>query len=494
MAENAKHFLSKSTYVKGLQCHKALFLYRKSPELRDETSPAQQAIFSTGTNVGILARDLFPGGKDASSENGIPGQKSIKRTRQLIDAGEKVIYEAAFQYDGVLVAVDILVRYGKKWKFYEVKSSTSVEDVHLNDAALQLHVLSNSGVSVTDAFIVHINNQYVRKGDLNITSLFTVESVFLNAETKQEEVKEQIEVFRELLNKRTAPKIDIGEHCSDPYDCDFKGHCWKHIPENSVFDISWLKGEKKFALYNKGIVRIRDIPKDYRLSANQKIQVAGVLENKKHIDKNKIKEFLKGLKGRLHFLDFETFNPAVPLFDNSMPYQKITFQYSLHTQDGKKGDHRHCEFLAGTGADPRKPFIERLLADIDESGDILVYNQAFEISCLKDLAEAFPKYAKAIKGLIARIKDLMVPFQSKHYYVPEMCGKHSIKFVLPALVPGMSYDDLEIQNGGMASSTFEQLANETDPAKIAKTRKDLLEYCKIDTLAMVEILKVLRKV
>lgn len=494
MAEIAKHFLSKSTYVRGLQCNKSLFLYKKSPELRDETDPAQQAIFSAGTDVGILARDLFPGGKDASSKNGIPGQESIKLTQQLIDAGTKVIYEAAFQYDGVLAAVDILVRHGKKWKFYEVKSSTEVKDVHLDDASLQLHVLSNSGLPVTDAFIVHINNQYVRKGDLNIKSLFAIQSVFSSAQSKQEEVEGKIEVFRELLNKRTEPKMDIGPHCSDPYPCDFQGHCWKHIPENSVFDISRLGNDKKFALYNDGIVHMQDIPEDYRLSVSQKIQVEGVLENKKRIDEKDIDGFLKKLKGPLHFLDFETFNPAVPLYDNSRPYQKITFQYSLHIQDRKKGAPRHCEFLAETGSDPRKPFIEKLLADTQGAGDVLVYNQAFEIGCLNDLARTFPKYAKAIKGLIARIKDLMVPFQSKHYYVPEMRGSYSIKAVLPALVPSMSYENLAIKDGGMASSTFEQLPNETAPAKIAKTRKALLDYCKMDTLAMVEVLAVLRKV
>ena len=477
-----------------MQCHKSLFLYKKSPELRDDIDLAQKAIFSTGTDVGIRAQKLFPGGKDASIKDEIPGWKSINRTRKLIEAGEKVIYEAAFQCNGVLVAVDILVRHGKKWKFYEVKSSTEVKDVHLNDVALQLHVLSNSGLSVTDAFVVHLNNQYVRKGDLDIKSLFAIQSVFSEAQSKQEEVEEQIEVFRDLLGKKTEPKMDIGPHCSDPYDCDFQGHCWKHIPKNSVFDISRLGSDKKFALYNDGIVRIKDIPEDYPLSASQKIQVEGVLKNRVRIDEQNIKDFLKDLKGPLHFLDFETFNPAVPLYENSRPYQKICFQYSLHVQEVNRGDHHHHEFLAETGSDPRKAFIEKLLADTQEMGDIMVYNKAFEVGCLNDLAATFPKYAKAIKALIARIKDLMTPFQNKHYYAPKMRGSYSIKAVLPALVPSLSYKKLAITDGGMASAIYEQLPKVTGPKTVAQTRKDLLDYCKMDTLAMVEVLEVLKKV
>lgn len=494
MAETAKHFLSKSTYVKGLQCHKALYLYKKSPELRDEVDLAQQAIFFAGTDVGLLARELFPGGKDASSKSRIPGWESIKNTQQLIDDGEKVIYEAAFQHKGVLVAVDILVRFGKTWKFYEVKSSTQVKDVHLDDSALQLHVLLNSGLTVKDASIVHINNQYVRKGDLNIKKLFTIRSVFLNAKNKQAEVKKQIKIFSELLNKRAAPKIDIGPHCSAPYPCDFQGYCWEHVPKNSVFDISRLGSDKQFALYNEGIAHIKDIPDDYRLSASQRLQVEGVTKNKKTIDPKGIAKFLKGLNGPLHFLDFETFKTAIPLYDNSRPYQNITFQYSLHVEDEKNGAHNHKEFLAETGSDPRKPFIEKLLDDIGKSGSIVVYNQAFEIDCLKNLARTFPQYAKKIKSLITRIRDLMIPFQSKHYYVPKMRGSFSLKVVLPALVPSLSYKKLEIQDGGTASTIYEQLANETSPKIIAKTRKDLLAYCKMDTLAMVEILAVLKKV
>ena len=182
------------------------------------------------------------------------------------------------------------------------------------------------------------------------------------------------------------------------------------------------------------------------------------------------------------------------MFDESRQYQQITFQYSLHILKENNGDLIHKEFLAETKGDPRITFIERLIADIGDSGDIVVYNKSFEITRLKEIARDFPRYKGSIDGIISRVVDLMEPFSKKWYYTPKMKGSYSIKLVLPALVPGFSYEDLEIHKGDMASIAFEQLYSETDDSIITKIRTDLLEYCKMDTLAMVEIFKVLQKV
>ncbi len=293
--------------------------------------------------------------------------------------------------------------------------------------------------------------------------------------------------FKVVLKSKTIPEINIGPQCNDPYDCAFLGYCWKDIPEYSVFNIARLNTNKKFELFNSGIIKIEDVPGDYKLNANQRLQVDSEINKTSFMDKKGLKNFLDSLTYPLYFMDFETFMPAVPLYDDSRPYQQIPFQYSLHYQEDYKSELKHYEFLADAKGDPRIPFIEKLLKDTENEGDILVYNQAFEMSRLKEIARDFPQYANDIEERLSRIKDLMLPFQKKYYYTPEMKGSYSIKKVLPALVPELSYEGLEIAEGGAAMNAFESLIYETDEKVIQKTRKDLLEYCKMDTLAMVEI-------
>jgi hypothetical protein len=200
---------------------------------------------------------------------------------------------------------------------------------------------------------------------------------------------------------------------------------------------------------------------------------------------------LTGLNYPIYFLDFETFQTAVPLYNNTRPYQQIPFQYSLHYKEYQTAEPKHYEFLADTDGDPRIPFVKKLLSDINSRGDIVVYNKAFEISRLNELSRDFPRYSEVINSLVVRIKDLMYPFQKKFYYKPEMKGSHSIKNVLPALIPSLTYNNLNIAEGSMASLAFEQLLYEDDFIRVSEIRRDLLEYCKLDTLAMVKILELL---
>ena len=379
-------------------------------------------------------------------------------------------------------------------KSYEVKSSTEVKDINIYDAAFQYYVLSSLGMEISDVSIIHINNQYVRMGDIDIHQLFTIQSVMEQVLQNQATVRNLLSSELAVLQQPEAPSIDIGPHCTDPYDCDFMGHCWKDVPEYSVFNISRLRSEKKFDLYNNGILQTTDIPDDFPLNTNQLLQVHADKTGETIIDKPGIRNFLDSLKYPLYFLDFETFNPAVPLYDYSKPYQQIVFQYSLHFLNEQGGQLEHKEFLAQPTGDPRIPMIEQLITEIGTEGDIIVYNKGFETGRLSEIARDFPKYEIAIQNMLKRIVDLMTPFQQKLYYTPEMKGSYSIKQVLPALVPGFSYKDLEINNGGDASLAFVILMKENDQDIINKTRKNLLEYCKMDTMAMVEILKAFQKV
>jgi hypothetical protein len=457
----------------------------------DQLSDMQKAIFKRGTDVGKLAQQLFPKGIDASPKSQFEYAKAVLFTKKLIEEKQKVIYEASFNYSDVLAVADILANDKSGLKVYEVKSSTSISETYIRDAALQYWVISNCGYKIKDFSITYINNQYVRKGTLDLNELFITESVLKLILSLQKWVEANVNRFKKVLSKKVIPKIDIGEHCYDPYTCGFYEYCRKHIPENSIFDLSGIHLNKKYDLYRNGIIKLEDIPGDAKLSKNAKLQLDVYKSKKDLIDKKAIKEFLSDLNYPLYFMDFETFQPAVPIFDNSKPYMQIPFQYSLHYKKNKKGFVEHYEFLAETGNDPRIKFIENLLRDTKNEGDILTYNKSFEILRLKEIAEAFPRYKKEIEERINRVKDLMLPFQKKYYYTYKMRGSYSIKYVLPALIPELSYKELEINEGGLASIAFESLYYETDLMKIADTRTNLLEYCKLDTFAMVKLLETL---
>ena len=484
------HLLSKSTYMRGLKCHKSLYLNKYHNELKDELSARQEAIFAQGTDVGLLAQQLFPGGVDVSPESYFDFSRSLADTKEAMAKGETVIYEAAFLFDEVLCAIDILVKDEEGWKAYEVKSSTSVSETYIEDTALQYYVITHAGVPLVDMSVIHINNQYVKKGALDIRQLFTSVSVLDEVKPIQANIPMIITDMKNTLRQDNIPSIDIGLQCTHPYDCDFMGYCWKHIPAYSVFDISGLLQTKKFELYDMGVVTLEQIPKDYALNDNQWMQVHCELEQKSHIDKAKIRAFLNNLNYPLYFLDFETMATAVPVFDNTRPYQQFVFQYSLHVQEKLGGELKHYEYLAqADGTDPRTGFIDQIIKDCGTSGDVVVYNAGFEKGKLNDLTEVFPQHEKQVRAIIDRIVDLMTPFRKRWYYLPEMRGSYSIKKVLPALVPELSYSDLEISEGGTASNAFTEMVMGTFDGDIQKTRKDLLEYCKLDTYAMVRILE-----
>lgn len=488
------HTISKSSFIRGLQCPKSLYLKRHHPELEDEISESQQAIFDKGTNVGIVAQQLFHGGVDLGEYIPSDFDKVFTETAKLINDGQDVIYEAGFIWNNSICFVDILVRKDEKWYAFEVKGSTSVSDVYLWDTAFQYYVIKSSGLNLEDISVIHLNNQYIRRGEIDVHELFTTVSALEEIQPLQDSVITQINKMKQVLDSDSIPQIDIGKHCNNPYTCSFYGHCWKNVPDYSIFNVSRLSSEKKFNLYRQGILDIKDIPDHYPLSDSQQLQVQSEKNGDEIIDVIQIRNFLQNFQYPLYFLDFETFQPPIPRYDESRPYQQIPFQYSLHILTDISGELNHKEFLADTGGDPRVSFIEKLIANVGDTGDVVVYNRSFEITRLKEIVRDFPVYKEPIESIIGRIVDLMVPFSLKYYYTPEMKGSYSIKSVLPALAPEFTYENLEINNGGMASLAFERLYSETNESVITKIRKDLLEYCKLDTLAMVEILKVLQKV
>jgi len=487
--------LSKSSFIRGLQCDKSLYLYKHHYKLKDPTPSSLQAVFDQGTSIGLLAQELFPYGVDASPENHIKMVESVGKTLDFISQGQTIIYEATFLYDDVLAALDILVNDEDGWKAYEVKSSTKVSDTYVKDAAIQYYTIKNSGLDLKDISIVYINNQYVKNGEIDINELFMIESVYDQVLDFLPRIPNEVRRLKDVIESPDIPPVDIGPHCSDPYDCDFKGTCWKHIPEYSVFDISRLNKDKKFDLYKQGIISLNQIDLGQTdLNPNQVLQVQSELSGSVHIDLNEIRNFTNGLNYPLYFLDFETIGPAIPIYNGSRPYEQLVFQYSLHIRETPTSEIEHREYLADPTEDPRVGFIEQLIQDCDSKGDILVYNIGFERGKINGLIEAFPQYILELSGIVDRLKDLMTPFQQKWYYTPEMKGSYSIKSVLPALIPELSYNDLEIKDGGTASNTFLSIVNGTFQGDLQVARKQLLEYCKLDTYAMVKILEKLTQI
>ena len=487
--------LSKSTFIRGLQCEKSLYLYKHHYKLKDPTPASLQAVFDQGTNIGLLAQELFPNGVDASPESYFKMHESIGKTLDFINRGETIIYEATFQFNDVLAALDILVKDDEGWKAYEVKSSTKVSNTFIKDAAIQYYTIKNSGIDLKDISIVYINNQYTKDGELDIHQLFTIESVYDQVLEFLPRIPNEVRRLKNVIESPEVPQIDIGSHCSDPYDCDFKGTCWKNIPDYSVFDIANLRTKKKFDLYNQGVITLDQIDLiEKSLNPNQVLQVQSEINGTSHIDIEEIRNFTNGLNYPLYYLDFETIGPAVPKYNGSRPYQQLVFQYSLHIKKTPTSELEHREYLADPLQDPRIGFIEQLIQDCGSKGDVLVYNIGFERGKLNDLIEVFPKYSNELRGIVNRLKDLMIPFQQKWYYTPEMRGSYSIKAVLPALLPKLSYNDLDIKEGGTASNTFLSMVNGSFEGDVEEIRNQLLEYCKLDTYAMVKILDKLKEI
>ena len=506
--------LSKSRYTTFCQCPKALWLRVYKPELQN-VDEALQARFDTGNEVGDLAMGLFGDYVEVTvrrSDGGLDLTKMIERTKDEMARGTNNICEASFAKDGNYCAVDILRRNGDGWDIYEVKSSTSSVGDEVNnpdkfvkyavDIAYQRWLLEQCGVKVTGTYLVTLNRDYVRHGNLDIHQLFNILDLKNLVNNEYLKVPARVKLAQQVLQQQQEPPRPIGDHCSTPYGCAFWDYCahQQGLPSDNrptVFDLYRLRGSKKMEFFNAGKITFEDISNE-PLSDIQRMQVDCTLNGTERIDKAGIKGFLNGLSYPLYFLDFETMQPPVPLFDNSKPYQQITFQYSLHYIEHEGGELKHTAFLApGDGTDPRRALAEALCRDIPKNACTMAYNDPFEKGRIRELAALYPDLSAHLMNIHDHIQDLLVPFKRGCYYVPAMGGSFSIKSVLPALFPNdpdLNYKNLKgpVHNGGDAMTIFPQIVHMApDKAKVA--REALLEYCHLDTLAMVKLWQKLRE-
>ena len=493
MSKQRTNTLSKSTLIRGLQCQKSLYLYKNAFHQRDKTDKVQQQKFDRGHRVGLLARKLFPNGRDLTPPTAFAYDQSIAATQALIGMQIPVLYEATFKHHGVLVALDILVLKDGKWYGYEVKSSFRVTKTYLLDAAIQYNIITKSGLPLEDFSIIHINNEYVKNGALEIHKLFKITSVKEDVIERQAFITETIENAIQTLSSETIPQVSIGKHCFKPYPCDFQRTCWKNIQESEIFRVGGLNLDEKIDLYLNDKLTLNDIPEEFKERERVKIQTEALKENSHIIKKDAFKAFLDKVNYPLFFFDLEAFQPAIPLYEGTAPFQNIPFQLSLHYKASEAAPMMHYEYICDGKYDPRREFLDTFLRLTELPGQIIVYNTLMEEGILNQLKALFPEKTDEVNERIGRFVDLETPFKMNWYYHPDMQGAYSLKAILPTLVPGAHYEDFEIKDGLEALAVFDELIYETDANKISYWRTHLLEYCKMDTYGLSQVYAALKR-
>ena len=472
-----------------------LWLKQYKPEEFDD-GVMNQNILNIGSAVGDLAMGLF--GPFVEVPFG-DLKDMIRETDCLLEEGTPIIAEASFSIDGNFCSVDILKNHGnKRVEIYEVKSSTSISDIYLYDAGYQYYVLDKCGFTIDKVCLVTIDNTYVRQGELELDKLFAVTDVTADVLKRQSEISEYIMMLREYMEQVNEPQHEIGANCFAPYGCGFFDYCTRDWPHPNIFDITSLQNRTRLKLMDNGIRSFKDVEANKAVNDKYMIQVQHELHDlPDQINLNGIRSFMDSMSYPLYFLDFETFQPAVPLYDDSSPYEQIVFQYSLHYILEEGGGLYHKEFLAYPGEDPRRAVAEHLCEDIPMDVCVLAYNMGFEKGRIATLAKLYPDLEEHLMNIHGNIKDLMIPFRNKDYYNKAMQGSYSIKYVLPALFPddpSLDYHNLEgVHNGAEASAAFAAMAD-MEPHQLEEYREHLLRYCELDTYAMVKVWEKLREI
>lgn len=453
--------LTKSDFLYYLQCPREFWLMKKKPELfpreRDE---AADHLINTGYRVQKYAETLFPNAE----------------------------FERRFETEHLLAKADIYA----DGAIYEVKSSGSVKEDHLYDLAFQKAVAEETGVAIEKTFLIHLNKEYIRSGEIEADKLLTIVDVTDQVNEKLAATKQAIADALAILE--TEPDTGIAGYCGSKLDCVFIRHHHPDLPEYTIFDISNFRGKGFDALFESGVLDINDVPADYKLTERQRKQVDIAQSGKPYVMTAEIKEILDGLEYPIYFMDYETANPGIPVYEGQHPFEVIPFQYSIHVQREAGGELTHHEFLAEGSSEPTRELIEAMKQVIAEDGGTVVVWSAYEKTRNNDMAARCVDHAAYLESVNDRAFDLMNLFSKGYYVDPRFKGSPSIKTVLPVMVPKMNYDGLAVRNGAMASAIWlGLLAEEKTQEQKDSIRAGLLEYCELDTQAMVEILHRLRE-
>lgn len=489
--------ISKSRYVAYKTCPKSLWLNIFHPELAKEDPSAAKHI-EDGKEVGDVAKGYFPNTVDVltvKEDGSLDISNMIGLTNRYLAEGKHVIAEASFSVDDLLFcSIDLLKPVDDGYEIYEVKATTNVEKEHLIDAAFQKYVLEKRGLKIFGTYILHLNKEYRRKGELELNKLFTMDKVDYEPLFIQTygEVKYDIERIVSLYESDIAPDVLLSSTCKD---CPFKEYCQKDLPHPNVLELNGIRNG--YDRINEGIVTFRDVLlAEVKLNKRQKVQIQAFLEGKETIiDDIGVHDFLDTIRYPIFHLDFESIQLPIPPCDDAWPYEQIPTQYSLHIEY-KDGHLEHKEFL-GDSIDPRRAIAEALCRDIPSDKCVMAYNKTFECGRLKELADLYPDLREHLLAISNNVVDLIVPFKHGDYYHEKMFSSNSIKYVLPALYPSdpeLDYHALPVvHNGGEAMDIYPKMLKAPKEEK-ERIRDGLLQYCCLDTLAMVKVLRKLKEV
>lgn len=434
------------------------------------------------------ARKLFPDGVMVEARF----HQARQETEALIKNGARVIFQATvFTERGLLAKADIIEFDSKtdSWILYEVKSTNSVKPEHVDDVAFQKAAFEAAGYKISKSFLIHMNKDYVLKEKLQPGELFAEEDISEKVDKILPDIQAQAYDALELLERKEPPKGCSCRLKPRSKHCPTFAYLNPDIPEYSVFNIARLAGKKLEVLIDGEIYNVHEVPDDIKLSAIQQNQVRVAKTNEPLIDKASIADVMGELQYPLHFLDYEAIATALPLYKGVSPYQQIPFQYSLHTLLEPGGELKHYEFLDRSGkSSPVPELLKNLQAHMQNEGSVIVWHKSFEAGRNTEMAKANPGYANFLLGINERIFDLKDIFAKQHYVHPGFRGSNSIKAVLPVLIPEFSYKELSIQGGDVAAIRwYDAILGNVEVAEAKKTFEALLEYCRLDTLAMVKI-------
>ncbi len=482
--------LSKSDYTSYLKHPALLWIKKHAKTLLPPIDPATQAIFDTGHEFEQYAEALYPGGVTLGFSNYDEYLTLPQRTTQALQNGEKTIFQGRFEHEQLTFICDIIqVIDGKEVDLIEIKSSTSAKPEHIVDLAFQMVVLEKCGYSVRNISVIHVNNQYVRSGEINAKDITATTDVTEGVKAKRDFTLQKIDETLQVMTLDECP--DTSPLLTDKVYFKEWLEIYKHMKNpkpGSIYDLCQMDAKTLQNLQASNIAYIKDIPEDFALKPKQCLQAEALRQRKPTIHKDKIADYLTTFAFPLYFFDYETLGSLVPYFDGLKPYQQLPFQYSLHILDSPDAELRHAEFLHRDSQNPVKPLSEALKSHIGDSGTIITWNMCFEKSCNTLLGTLLPEYAEFYSKLNDRIVDLMIPFSQNWYIDANFCGSASIKKVLPVLIPTLTHKDLDISDGSSAQRLWmEAVLDDKRADQKDQILSDLLEYCKLDTFAMVEI-------
>ncbi len=486
--------LDKTGFMRARYCDKALYLDQKAADALSagDSADEEESRANQGNRVEMIAQKLFPEGVMVEGNM----ETACINTDLAVETGATTLFQATAMTRDLLARADILRKLDETtWELLEVKSAGEVGEHHIADAAFQKHVLEEAGYPIGKVSIVHVNKNFVRKGEVNPKKFLKITDVTKKVEAVMEDVQAEIKRILAMTAAAEPPRVYLGRHCKKPNACVHAGACWAQVPSYSVFDIRRIAETKLRVLQDKDILDIHAVPETFKLPKGQRYQVDRAREGTLKIDHEKIREKLGGLQYPIYFLDYEYDTPAIPHFPGTQSLQPVVFQYSVHVIAAPGAPLVEHSFLSRDKENPVPALLASMKEHIGEEGSVVVWSKTAEKTRNTEMARQYPEFGSFLRGINKRVFDLMTVFSEGLYDDPAIKGRWSLKPVFNHLFPEQSYDKLDVHQGDQATRVWKQMIfGSGNPEEKEKMHRDLLIYCGQDTIAMVRIWEYLKKI